>query len=60
MKDEQIKTDLLEDIEKLDDLLTERIVDLHDAKGWVQCRHVYIYYRSILWDIKENAEKLTK
>jgi len=39
-------------IAKLERLLDERIVDLHEVKGGMQSRHAYCYYRELLWTAK--------
>ena len=39
-------------VNDLETLLTERISDLHEVKGGVQARHVYILYRNLLWEAK--------
>ena len=44
---------ILEKYDELDKLLTERISDLHEIKGMMQARHAYIFYRKLLWGIKE-------
>lgn len=43
-----------EQIKDLDGLLTERISELHQVKGMQQCRHAYIYYRSLLWEARDT------
>ena len=48
------KEETLEKIKELDDLLTERIVDLHGVKGLMQARHAYIFYRKLLWEIRDT------
>lgn len=51
------KTDeVLEKIKDLDDLLTDRISDFHEVKGAMQARHVYMYYRKLLWEIRDIIE----
>ena len=50
-------------IQDLDDLLDDRIVDLHKLKGGQQARHAYILYRSKVWEIRDallNSLKLIK
>jgi hypothetical protein len=44
--------DFFETVKELEDLLTERISDLHNVKGMMQARHAYIFYRRVLWDLK--------
>lgn len=39
-------------IEALEKLLDERIVDLHQVKGGMESRHVFCYYRQLVWNIK--------
>jgi hypothetical protein len=46
--------DLLEKVDEFEKLLTERIFDLHEIKGMMQARHAYIFYRKLLWEIKES------
>jgi len=46
----------LEKIKDLDDLLTDRISDFHEVKGLMQARHAYMYYRKLLWEIRDIIE----
>jgi len=49
-------------IQELDQLLTERISDLHQVKGGMQARHAYIFYRNLVWQAKDaidNVQKIT-
>ena len=39
-------------IDDLEQMLTERISELHEVKGMMQQRHVFCYYRKILWEAK--------
>jgi hypothetical protein len=39
-------------INDLEELLTERISDLHEVRGGMQSRHAYCYYRSLVWEAK--------
>jgi len=48
--------ELLEKIKDLDDLLTDRISDFHEVKGLMQARHAYMYYRKLLWEIRDIIE----
>ena len=52
--------DFFEVIDDLEELLTDRISDLHEVKGGIQARHAYILYRKLLWEakylIKNNLE----
>jgi predicted nucleotide-binding protein (sugar kinase/HSP70/actin superfamily) len=41
--------ELIDDLEKM---LTERISELHEVKGMMQQRHVFCYYRKLLWSAK--------
>lgn len=47
----------LEQIAELDNLLTDRISDMHEIKGLMQARHVYIFYRKLLWDIRDTLKQ---
>lgn len=48
----------MDDLEKL---LTERVADLHEIKGMMQARHAYIFYRTKLWDLRnEFTDSLTE
>jgi len=53
-------TDILDEIKEIDILLTDRIVDLANEKvrmsvlGGSQARHAYIYYRSLLWKVRDK------
>jgi len=53
MKEKDNIKETIELIKELDDLLTERIEDFYQVKGMVQARHAYIFYRKLLWEIKE-------
>lgn len=44
--------DFIKIINELEKLLTERIVDFHEVKGYVQARHAYVFYRKLLWEAK--------
>jgi len=52
-----MKTNIEEKIKELDDLLTERISELHEIKGMMQARHAYIFYRKLLWEIRDLVFK---
>jgi hypothetical protein len=60
--------EFLAEVNELDELLTERISELHEVQGMQQCRHAYIFYRERLWtardaikdSIKEVKEKTKK
>ena len=53
--------DVVERIDSLERLLTERISDLHEIKGCMGERHSYMYYRKLLWEIKyELSQSLTE
>jgi len=53
--------EFIEVTSELENLLTQRISDLHEVKGGMQARHAYILYRKLLWEAKylitENMEK---
>ena len=51
--DNKKMTAVLDNINDLDKLLTDRIVELHKMEGMMQARHVYIFYRERLWGIKD-------
>jgi hypothetical protein len=44
--------DIREGLEYFENLLTERISDLHKIQGGIQARHAYIFYRKELQGIK--------
>ena len=44
--------DFNEIIDSLEKLLTERITELHEVKGAMQSRHVFVFYRTLLWEAK--------
>jgi hypothetical protein len=52
------KKEALEMLNKLENLLTERIEDLHQVWGMQQARHAYIYYRDLLGDIEEKIKEI--
>jgi len=62
MKDKKQNThliaELLEDIGDFDKILTDRIAEAHDVKGMQESRHAFLYYRSLLWAIRDKLELL--
>lgn len=50
-KEQKIK-EAISILAELEELLTERIADLHQVKGGMQARHAYSYYRKYVWDAK--------
>ncbi len=55
MKAEKEK-EVFEKIDRLWQLLSERIVDCDDYKGMKQTRHAYIFYRDLLDDIRDTIQ----
>ena len=55
--EEQIK-EILEDIKYFSDLLDDRVSELHKVNGMQQCRHAYIFYRTLLWNIRDKINEL--
>ena len=53
MKDKMTKNHAVEELEELEELLTERISELYQVKGAQCARHAFILYREklrkILW-----------
>lgn len=49
---------VIEMINDLEKLLTERIEELHKVQGMQQARHAYIFYRNSLDDIKRKLLNL--
>ena len=45
---------IIDNIDELSKLLDERIVDLHNIKGAMQARHAYIFYRKLVWNIRDG------
>lgn len=43
-----------EDFFYLEKLLTRRISGLYKIEGMEQARHAYIYYRKLLWDLRDT------
>ena len=56
-KEEKLQ-EIFELANDLDSLLTDRISDLSNVKGFQQSRHAYIYYRTFVWKIKDKLKKL--
>lgn len=60
IESEKVK-DFFEVVDGLEDLLTDRIGDLHGVKGGMQARHAYILYRKLLWEatslIRDNLKE---
>ena len=54
MKDKMTKADAVEELEELEELLTERISELYQVKGAQCARHSFILYRKklrkVLWE----------
>ena len=46
--------DILEDLKELGELMDERISDLHEIKGMMQARHAYVFYRKLIWELRDN------
>lgn len=61
IKNDKVKK-FFKKINHLEDLLTDRISDLHEVKGGMQARHAYILYKKLLWEakylIKDNLEEI--
>ena len=51
---------ILSQIAEFDDLLTERISDFHEIKGMMQARHAYVFYRKLLWEIRDTLRSTPK
>ena len=51
MKDKITKADAVEELEELDELLTERISELYQVKGAQCARHALILYRKKLREV---------
>jgi predicted component of type VI protein secretion system len=47
-------------IDELRKLLDERVIELNDAKGYMQARHAFIYYRKILFDLSDKIKTSMK
>ena len=58
MKNEKKISEILEETKTLEDLLTERIEDFHEVQGAAQARHTFVFYRSILWGIKDKINDM--
>lgn len=54
-KEEKV-SEALELLKRLEKLMDERIVDLHEIKGMMQARHAYCYYRKCIWEIQRVLE----
>ena len=50
-------SDSFDVIDGLEKLLTERISELHQVKGAMQERHVFVFYRKLLWEAKHIISK---
>lgn len=57
---EEALNEFFELIEELEQLLTERIQDLHEVRGGMQARHAYLHYRDLLIDAKMFLRKNCK
>lgn len=56
IKEEKL-TELIGDFREFEKRFNERISDLYEVKGGMQARHAYVYYRRLLWDIRDKLEK---
>lgn len=45
--------EIINEFSNLENLLTDRISDLHDVKMGQVERHAFILYRNMLWEIKK-------
>lgn len=54
MKAKEHIKESLEEIKRLEDLFDDRIVELANVKGGQLDRQVILYYRSILWGMRDN------
>jgi len=48
--------DFFESVKDLDSLLTERISAMHNVPELLQARHVYIFYRKLLWEARDTIK----
>lgn len=53
-------SEALELLNDLQNLMSDRISDLHEVKGGMQARHCYMFYRSKLWEIRDVLRKIEK
>ena len=58
MKKLQELQQCIDELNELEDYLTERIVDLHEVKGAMQARHAYIFYRAYVMNIGQKLYEL--
>lgn len=49
-----------EDVDELSDLFDARIKELYKADGFQETRHAFLYYRSLLWEIRYTIQKNIK
>ena len=49
---------IVESMDELESLLTDRISDLYEVKGGMQARHCYIYYRELVWKLNDIIKKI--
>jgi hypothetical protein len=55
-------TSILEDIDDFSKLFDDRIVELAHFQGFphMQARHTFIYYRKLLWEIRDQLKDNVK
>ncbi|MBK7380488.1 MAG: hypothetical protein IPJ03_16155 [Ignavibacteriales bacterium] len=64
MTNKEIKENIVEQAQELENLLTERISELYNLAGAAQgqfyqgARHTFCYYRDFLWKIRDLAREI--
>lgn len=53
MTKQQNINEAIEELRELENLLTQRIVYLHEIKGMMQARHAYVFYRQYVFKAME-------
>lgn len=57
-KHDIIKDDILDNIKDFEDYLTDIVMDLHNIKGMAGNRQRHVFYRKLLWEIRDKIAKL--
>lgn len=53
-KEKELANKLVEDLDSLESLFNDKISELHKVKGMQSERHSFIYYRSLIWSVKNT------
>lgn len=58
-KKDELISDINSELKDLDNLFTDKIVELNKVQGGQDTRHAMMYYRSKVWEISKLLKQLT-